>query len=199
MPHENRDESFLGNQDHTCWIRTNLYRIWPPVGEHGVRVIDGEREREGRIGPGVLNRIPLLRAVGLEMGGNFKTDRIVQVKDHKNGVFGIGGESGKVAVSVMSVVRSVSVPLGITTPGQPNIASTIWRTVSDSQSLVYFYDSATVPNAFWVELSKLDFSPKAGTKRLELTDGTYYSGETSKHFEVAEPFTPLAATVAAKK
>jgi len=96
--------------------------------------------------------------------------------------------------SVMSVVRSVSVPLGITTPGQPNIASTIWRTVSDSQNLVYFYDSATVPNAFWVDLKNLDFSPKAGTKRLLLTDGKFYSGETSKHFETAQPFTPLAAT-----
>ena len=58
--------------------------------------------------------------------------------------------------SVMSVIRSVSVPLGISTPGQPNIASTIWRTVSDSQHLVYYYDSATVPNTFWVELAKLD-------------------------------------------
>ena len=28
--------------------------------------------------------------------------------------------------SVMSVMRAVSVPLGITTPDQPNISSTIW-------------------------------------------------------------------------
>ena len=32
---------------------------------------------------------------------------------------------------VMSVQRAVSVPLGITTPDQPNISSTIWRTVAD--------------------------------------------------------------------
>jgi len=96
--------------------------------------------------------------------------------------------------SVMSVVRSVSVPLGLTTPGQPNIASTIWRTVSDAQNRVYFYDSATVPNAFWVDLELLDFKPGTGTRRLVLTDGTFYSGETSKHFEPAQPFTPLAAT-----
>jgi len=96
--------------------------------------------------------------------------------------------------SVLSVVRSVSVPLGITTPGQPNIASTIWRSVSDSQNLVYFYDSATVPNAFWVDMNMLDFSPTATTKRLMLTNGTYYSGETSAQFEPAEPFKPLAVT-----
>jgi len=105
--------------------------------------------------------------------------------------------AGQGVASVMSVVRSVSVPLGITTPGQPNIASTIWRTVSDSQSLVYFYDSATVPNAFWVDLDKLDFSSGAGTRRLLLTGGKFYSGETSKHFEPAQAFKPLVATASA--
>jgi len=96
--------------------------------------------------------------------------------------------------SVLSVIRSVSVPLGISTPGQPNIASTIWRTVSDSQHLVYYYDSATVPNTFWVELGKLDFSPGSKVRRLLLTGGKVYSGETSKYFEPAEPFTPLTAS-----
>jgi len=96
--------------------------------------------------------------------------------------------------SVLSVIRSVSVPLGISTPGQPNIASTIWRTVSDSQHLVYYYDSATVPNTFWVELAKLDFSPGAKVVRLLLTGGKVYGGETSKFFEPAEPFTPLTAS-----
>ena len=96
--------------------------------------------------------------------------------------------------SVMSVIRSVSVPLGVSTPGQPNIASTIWRTVSDSRHLVYYYDSATVPDTFWVELGKLDFSPGTKVKRLLLTGGKFYSGETSSHFEPAEPFTPLAAS-----
>jgi len=95
--------------------------------------------------------------------------------------------------SVMSVIRSVSVPLGISTPGQPNIASTIWRTVSDSQHLVYYYDSATSPDTFWVELGKLDFSPGSKVRRLLLTGGKVYSGETSKYFEPAEAFTPLAA------
>ncbi|MBN8709575.1 MAG: hydrolase [Verrucomicrobia bacterium 61-8] len=96
--------------------------------------------------------------------------------------------------SVMSVIRSVSVPLGLTTPGEPNIASTIWRTVSDSKNLTYYYDAATVPNTFWVDLTKMDFAPGAGVKRLMLTGGKYYAGEVSKQFELAQAFTPLAAT-----
>ncbi len=96
--------------------------------------------------------------------------------------------------SVMSVIRSVSVPLGISTPGEPNIASTIWRTVSDSKHLVYYYDAATTPDTFWVDLGKLDFSPSAKVKRLLLTGGKVYSGETSQYFEPAQQFTPLTAS-----
>jgi choloylglycine hydrolase len=95
--------------------------------------------------------------------------------------------------SVLSVIRSVSVPLGITTPGQPNIASTLWRTVSDSAELVYYYDSATLPNTFWVDLRQLDLSPGAEVRRLQLTGGKVYSGETSQLFQPAQPFIPLAA------
>jgi penicillin V acylase-like amidase (Ntn superfamily) len=48
--------------------------------------------------------------------------------------------------SVFSVIRNVSVPYGITTPDQPNISSTRWRTVSDQKHLVYFFESAVTPN-----------------------------------------------------
>ena len=39
--------------------------------------------------------------------------------------------------SVTGVMRSVSVPLGITTPNEPNIASTLWRTISDQKNKIY--------------------------------------------------------------
>lgn len=96
--------------------------------------------------------------------------------------------------SVLSVVRSVSVPLGITTPNQPNIASTLWRTVSNQKDLVYFFDSSTSPNTFWVSLNGLDFNEKAPIKKLPLAGGKIYSGETAKLFEEAKPFAFLPAT-----
>ena len=40
-------------------------------------------------------------------------------------------EPNKALASVFSVIRNVSVPYGITTPDQPNISSTRWRTVFD--------------------------------------------------------------------
>lgn len=95
--------------------------------------------------------------------------------------------------SVLSVIRSVSVPLGITTPGQPNIASTIWRTVSNQKDKIYFFDSSTSPNVFWVPLSDLDLKKGAQVKKLPLTGGKIYSGSAVDHFEEAKPFAFLPA------
>ncbi|WP_430388901.1 linear amide C-N hydrolase [Dyella sp. 20L07] len=83
---------------------------------------------------------------------------------------------------VMSVQRAVSVPLGITTPNQPNISSTIWRTVADQKNLTYYFDSATRPNTFWIDLHKLDLKPGAPVKKLSVANGQVYAGEVSAQF-----------------
>ncbi|MEP9349888.1 linear amide C-N hydrolase [Xanthobacter sp. KR7-225] len=90
--------------------------------------------------------------------------------------------------SVASVMRAVSVPLGFTTPGAPNLAQTIWRTVSDQKNKVYFFDSSTSPNSFWVPLGDLDLKPGAPVKKLTLTGGKVYAGNAAARFEPAEPF-----------
>lgn len=95
--------------------------------------------------------------------------------------------------SVLSVIRGVSVPLGITTPGEPNISSTIWRTISNQKDKVYFYDSSTSPNVFWIALADLDLKNGAKVKKLTLTGGKIYSGNAVSHFEPATPFAFLPA------
>ena len=94
---------------------------------------------------------------------------------------------------VMSLQRAVSVPLGITTPAQPNIASTLWRTASDQKNLIYYFDSATRPNTFWIALTKLDFKPGAPVRKLTVQNGEVFSGEVSAHFQDAKPFKFLEA------
>ena len=89
---------------------------------------------------------------------------------------------------VLSLMRAVSVPLGITTPEQPNISSTIWRTVSDQTNLVYYFDSATRPNIFWLEFTKVDFSAGASIKKLTLQNGEIYAGEVSSNFKNSKSF-----------
>lgn len=106
-----------------------------------------------------------------------------------------GTYANQAVASVASVIRSVSVPLGLSTPGQPNIASTLWRTVSDQKDRVYFFDSATSPNSFWVPLAGLDLKPGAPVRKLTLTGGKVYSGDASARFEPAAPFTFMAVKV----
>lgn len=101
--------------------------------------------------------------------------------------------TNQAVASVMGVMRSVSVPLGITTPGEPNVASTLWRTVSDQKNKVYFFDSATSPNTFWVPLGDLDFKNNAPVKKLTTSGGKVYSGNAASNFEEANPFAFLPA------
>ena len=89
---------------------------------------------------------------------------------------------------VMSVMRAVSVPFGIKTPSEPNIASTLWRSVSDQKNKVYYFDSATRPNTFWVSFNLLDMKPGAAVKKLALADGEVYWGEVAQQFKPAPAF-----------
>ena len=98
------------------------------------------------------------------------------------------------AASVLSVMRSVSVPLGVTTPGQPNIASTLWRAVSDQTDRIYLFDSATSPNSFWVPLAELDLKEGAPVKTLTVAGGKVYSGDAADKFVPVPAFKFLPAS-----
>lgn len=114
----------------------------------------------------------------------------------KNYIRGVPDQSFdyQAVAEVMSVMRSVSVPLGLTTPGQPNIASTIWRTASDQKNLMYYFDSSTRPSTFWVSMSKLNLKPGAPILKLDVASGQVYSGEVSTQFKPATPFAFMPAT-----
>ena len=97
------------------------------------------------------------------------------------------------ALSVLGAMRSVSVPLGEGIPGKPNVASTIYRSISDQKSKVYYFDSATSPNTFWVDLKKMDFSQGSPVKKLTMAGGKVFAGETSGLFVPTKIFTPIDA------
>jgi choloylglycine hydrolase len=95
--------------------------------------------------------------------------------------------------SVLSQVRSVAVPLGIQTPGQPNLASTIWRVVHEQRRRVLLFDAVTQPNVFWVSLDQLDLRAGAPVRRLLVAGGRAHAGETAGQFAPATPFKFLPA------
>jgi len=93
--------------------------------------------------------------------------------------------------SVFSVIRNASVPLGISTPDEPNISSTRWRTVSDQKRKRYYFESVMTPNVFWVDLSQLDFSERTGkVRKLDLGPDqmNIHSGMVNAQFKDARPF-----------
>ncbi|MBA3536018.1 MAG: linear amide C-N hydrolase [Tatlockia sp.] len=96
--------------------------------------------------------------------------------------------------SVLSVMRAVSVPFGIAIPNQPNIASTLWRTVSDQKNKIYYFDSSTRPNTFWVSFNQLNFSQGAAVQKLALAEGQVYSGEVAKQFKPEQSFKFMPAS-----
>jgi choloylglycine hydrolase len=99
----------------------------------------------------------------------------------------------KATAAVFSVIRGVSVPLGLTTSGQPNIASTVWRTVYDQKAKRMFFDSATSPNVFWIPLAGLDLTAGAPVKKLALKGGETYGGDASGRLQPGQPFAFLPA------
>ena len=93
--------------------------------------------------------------------------------------------------SVFSIIRNVSVPYGITTPNEPNISSTRWRTVSDQKRKIYFFESAVTPNTFWIDFKTVDFSSESGkVMKLDLgpNQSHVYAGNVTKDFKETKPF-----------
>jgi len=97
-------------------------------------------------------------------------------------------DNTRVAVAgVFSVIRNVSVPYGFEIEGFPNLSTTRWRCVADQKELVYYFETALTPNTFWVDLKKIDFSEKAGVRKLDLSDNKTYAGEVSAEFKKSKP------------
>jgi penicillin V acylase-like amidase (Ntn superfamily) len=95
--------------------------------------------------------------------------------------------------AMFSIMRNASVPMGVSTAGAPNIAPTLWRTVSDQKNLVYYFESTTSPNVFWVDLTKFNFAVGQPTSKLEVDHGETFSGDAASKFKPAEVFSFIPA------
>ncbi|MBK8553891.1 MAG: linear amide C-N hydrolase [Ignavibacteria bacterium] len=120
-------------------------------------------------------------------GTNRAADRFVRATFYINAIPQTSDIKLSVA-SVFSVIRNCSVPLGISTPGEPNISSTRWRSVSDQKHKVYYFETTTTPNTFWVDFQDVNFSENAPVKKLNLTGGEIYSGNAADKFIESKAF-----------
>ncbi len=123
-------------------------------------------------------------------GTNRAADRFVRASFYVNAIPQKANPTESLA-SMLSVIRNVSVPLGISTTDQPNISSTRWRTLVDHKNLLYFFDAVLDPSVFWVDLSSMDFSEKTGktrTLQLHKNQSRTLAGEVSQQFVDTKPF-----------
>lgn len=120
-------------------------------------------------------------------GTNRAADRFVRASYYINAIPQTSDTRLAVA-SVFSVIRNCSVPYGISSATEPNIASTRWRSVSDHKNLVYYFETVLTPNTFWVDLKEFDFSPKGKVLKLTLDNFKTYNGKTNKDFVETQPF-----------
>ena len=100
-------------------------------------------------------------------------------------------EPAQAIESVLGVVRKVSIPLGVTTRGEPASSSTRWRSVADHKRRIYLFESTRAPSGFWVDLNKIDFSVETGrVRKLDLgpNQARRQSGDATADFQTAEPF-----------
>ncbi|MDX2376746.1 linear amide C-N hydrolase [Microbacterium sp. LRZ72] len=122
-------------------------------------------------------------------GTNRAADRYVRAGFYINAIPQVEDQAIATA-AVFGVIRNASVPYGITTPDQPNISSTLWRTVADHKARRYYFDSALSPSVIWVDLDELDFAEEASTRRFVTGEGepSGAAGDITDRFETAEPF-----------
>lgn len=127
---------------------------------------------------------------GLSMlpGTNRSSDRFVRASFYINAVE--QSSDPKIAVpTVLSVMRNVSVPYGISTPDKPHIASTRWRSVCDQKNRVYYFEPTLAMQTFWVDLAAVDLAKGTPERVLRLADGQVYTGDATAEFRPSDkPF-----------
>lgn len=169
---------------------------------NGLQVIHHSRDYQVMTNSPTFNKQLALNTYWQEIGGlsmlpgtNRAADRFARASFYINALPKTDDPREALA-GAFSVIRNVSVPYGITTPDEPNISSTRWRTVSDQKNKLYFFESAIAPNVFWVDLKELDFSEETGhVKKLDLgpNQSTIYAGMVNEKFKDTEPFQFLSA------
>ncbi|TAG66922.1 MAG: linear amide C-N hydrolase [Oscillatoriales cyanobacterium] len=72
--------------------------------------------------------------------------------------------------AVPSIIRNAAVPIGIADPEKPNLASTLWSTVSDHKNLVYYYANTRSASVCWIDLKELKLGEGSGVRKIDMLE-----------------------------
>ena len=92
--------------------------------------------------------------------------------------------------AIFAQMRAVSVPCADMggDPDKPNLAMTMYRMFSDSDTKKYYFDNIWDPSVFWVDLKRADLSEGAKPAKLLVSGQVNYAGDVTSQFEPAEPY-----------
>lgn len=90
--------------------------------------------------------------------------------------------------AIFSQMRAISTPLGLSDPDKPNIASTLWRTVSEHAARRYYFDSVINPTVMWIDLNEVDLGAGAPAMKVPLNAPRDAGGDMAPLLVASEPF-----------
>ena len=92
--------------------------------------------------------------------------------------------------AIFAQMRAVSVPCADMggDPDKPNLAMTMYRMYSDSDTKKYYFDNIWDPSVFWADLKSADLSEGAKPSKLLVSGKSDLAGDVTAKFEPAEPY-----------
>lgn len=124
-------------------------------------------------------------------GTNRSYDRFARASFYINAI--PKNASHEMAIAgVFGVIFNCAVPVGISTPDQPEISSTRWRTVADQKKLIYYYGTTLNPSIMWVDLNDFLLTPGSPIMKLDIMNAKkMYGGNVKKDMHRSQGFAPL--------
>ncbi|KEF57085.1 uncharacterized protein A1O9_07275 [Exophiala aquamarina CBS 119918] len=115
-------------------------------------------------------------------------DRFARLSYYNNVTAPSSSLEESVAITA-SMIRAVSVPITPSLPGEPDVATTLWRTYADTRALKYFWESTVQPMFLWIDLGDFDLSIFGQVMLLDLQVSPYSRvGNMKGKFVPSAPF-----------
>lgn len=124
-------------------------------------------------------------------GGVRSSDRFVRASYFIHHVPVTGVDSDRALVELNTIIDNVAVPSGYEIPGQPNLSSTQWRSISDVNRMRYYFKMSDSPALFYIDLGKLMLRPGSPVLKLDTSDTSNYFQCVNHNLKVSKPFTPM--------
>lgn len=134
-------------------------------------------------------------------GTNNASDRFARCSFYLSAVPRDNVNDARTAIATtFSIIRNAAVPIGIADPEKPNLASTLWSTVSDHKNLVYYYANSRSASVCWIDLKRLDLGEGSGVRKIDMLEEVKHpagteliekwelGGDLTDQFVPTEPF-----------